>query len=221
MQTSLFTSNSNNTGGTSSPTTAADGSISDLFTKLLVAQIKNQNPLDPADPSQFVNQLTQLSQMESLQQLATLAGNNTSMLQGMQMLSLGSQVGAEVTVQTDSVALAGAPVQGSFALANATADAAVVLTGSDGVKHRLALGARSAGDVGFTIDPAALGLTPGTYSIAVASANNETPAVGITGELSSVKLSSSGGAVLAVANVGQVQSSAITQFNGRQTTTAN
>jgi flagellar hook assembly protein FlgD len=27
----------------------------DMFTKLLVAQIQNQDPLSPTDPSQFVN----------------------------------------------------------------------------------------------------------------------------------------------------------------------
>ncbi|RZI59199.1 MAG: hypothetical protein EOP37_12495, partial [Rubrivivax sp.] len=42
---------------------------SSLFTTLLVAQIKNQDPLSPQDPSQFVSQLTQLSQVESMQKL--------------------------------------------------------------------------------------------------------------------------------------------------------
>ena len=32
----------------------ANGEISNLFTTLLVAQIKNQNPLEPTDPAEFV-----------------------------------------------------------------------------------------------------------------------------------------------------------------------
>ena len=46
-----------------------NGDMTQLFTRLLIAQIKNQNPLEPTDPSQFVSQLTQLSQVESMQQL--------------------------------------------------------------------------------------------------------------------------------------------------------
>jgi flagellar basal-body rod modification protein FlgD len=36
----------------------------DAFLQLLVAQIKNQNPLDPADGVQFLSQLAQFSQLE-------------------------------------------------------------------------------------------------------------------------------------------------------------
>jgi flagellar basal-body rod modification protein FlgD len=34
------------------------------FLQLLVAQIKNQNPLNPTDSTQFVSQLAQFSQLE-------------------------------------------------------------------------------------------------------------------------------------------------------------
>jgi flagellar basal-body rod modification protein FlgD len=36
------------------------------FLQLLVAQIKNQNPLNPTDGTQFVTQLAQFSQLEQL-----------------------------------------------------------------------------------------------------------------------------------------------------------
>lgn len=36
----------------------------DMFLRLLVAQIQNQDPLSPMDPSQFVSQLAQFSEME-------------------------------------------------------------------------------------------------------------------------------------------------------------
>ena len=37
-----------------------------MFLKLLVAQIQNQNPLNPEDPTQFLGQLTQYSMLEQL-----------------------------------------------------------------------------------------------------------------------------------------------------------
>lgn len=38
----------------------------ELFLNLLVAQMKNQDPLNPQDATQFVQQLTQFSQLEQL-----------------------------------------------------------------------------------------------------------------------------------------------------------
>lgn len=223
MQTNLFASGQSQNSGTS-PSTAIGGiadSPADLFTKLLVAQIKNQNPLEPTDPSQFVNQLTQLSQMESLQQLASQTSANASMLQSMQVLALGAQVGSQMTVMSDHVALAGEPVQAGFALQSGSSQVAVVLAGPDGSERRIELGTRAAGEVHFTIDPKALGLAPGSYALRLDAANRETPPFEISGALSSVKLSSAGSVVLNVANVGEVVPAAITQFNGRQSTSAN
>ncbi len=42
-----------------------------MFLKLLVAQIKNQDPLNPADGVQFLTQLAQFTQLEQTQSLAT------------------------------------------------------------------------------------------------------------------------------------------------------
>ncbi|MBI5283293.1 MAG: hypothetical protein HY858_16530 [Candidatus Solibacter usitatus] len=36
----------------------------EVFMKLLVAQLKNQNPLNPADGIEFITQLTQFTQLE-------------------------------------------------------------------------------------------------------------------------------------------------------------
>jgi flagellar basal-body rod modification protein FlgD len=41
----------------------------DTFLKLLVAQIRNQDPLNPADGLQFVTQLAQFSELEQLMQM--------------------------------------------------------------------------------------------------------------------------------------------------------
>jgi flagellar hook assembly protein FlgD len=41
----------------------ADGN-KEMFLKLLVAQLQNQNPASPSDPMEFVSQLTQFSTLE-------------------------------------------------------------------------------------------------------------------------------------------------------------
>jgi flagellar basal-body rod modification protein FlgD len=38
----------------------------DMFLKLLVTQLQNQDPLNPTDSSQFLSQLTQISSLEQL-----------------------------------------------------------------------------------------------------------------------------------------------------------
>lgn len=49
----------------------------EMFLKLLVAQLQNQNPLDPSDPKEFLGQMTQFSMLEQMilmrQELAGLA----------------------------------------------------------------------------------------------------------------------------------------------------
>lgn len=65
-------------GATSAYSSAAAGAAAgssivkkDDFLKLLVAQIKNQNPLNPADGVEFLTQLAQFSQLEQLINIRT------------------------------------------------------------------------------------------------------------------------------------------------------
>ena len=73
------------TGSSSSSNSANSvGSLTSeqTFLQLLVAQIKNQDPLNPTDSIQFVGQLVQYSELEQLmginQGVQTLAGGSTS-----------------------------------------------------------------------------------------------------------------------------------------------
>ena len=45
---------------------------SDMFLKLLVAQLKNQSSLDPVDPNQFVSQLAQFNTLNEVIQIRQL-----------------------------------------------------------------------------------------------------------------------------------------------------
>jgi flagellar basal-body rod modification protein FlgD len=193
----------------------ANGDVSQMFTTLLIAQIKNQDPLQPTDPSQFVSQLTELSQLQSLQTLSTQGSTNASMLQSLQTLALGADVGSQVSASTGSVVLNGKPVQGHFNLQSSDSAVSVVLTGASGLQKVISLGSQAQGVVPFTIDPEALGLPAGTYSVSVTTASGSTPAAEIVGTITSVNVSSSQGVVLDVSNLGEISSSDITSFDGR------
>ncbi len=187
----------------------------DMFTKLLVAQIRNQDPLEPSDPSQFVNQLSQLSQTEAMQSLAKLNSTSASVLESIQTLALGAQVGSDITVQTNSVRLDGNPLKASITLQGASAANTVTLIGADGVKHDVQLGSRGAGPQQFSIDPVALGLAPGKYDIKVQTSAGALDAIEVIGRLDSVRMSAGGGVVLKVAGIGDVAPSSVTGFNGK------
>lgn len=209
------TSDASSVAGQAAAAINANGEVSKLFTTLLVAQIRNQNPLEPQDPSEFVGQMTQLSQMEALQTLARQGSAAAGMLESLQVLALGGQVGSEVMVATDRIVLSSEPLQGRFALVDGSADVELVIEGASGQQRRIAFGTRGAGEVSFTIDPKALGLTPGSYSLSIETASGEAPELEIAGTLKAVRLSPGSGLVLDVANVGKVASTAVTAFNGR------
>ena len=73
-----------NTGSTGANSTNLPSSLTSeqTFLQLLIAQIKNQDPLNPTDSIQFVGQLVQYSELEQLmginQGVQSLVGSNTS-----------------------------------------------------------------------------------------------------------------------------------------------
>lgn len=219
MQTNLFSQAPASYGAGAPPAASEASKNADMFTTLLVAQIRNQDPLAPTDPSQFVNQLAQLSQTEALQKLAGLASANAGAMQSLQVLGLGAQVGSEVMVASDSVALDAGKVGGQLTLTGASTTTTLVLTGADGISHNVALGVQAPGAVPFSIDPGALGLPAGRYTMRVETVPvQDAVPIDIAGKLSSVRIGAGGSIVLNVANVGEVGPGDITAFNGKSST---
>jgi flagellar basal-body rod modification protein FlgD len=98
MSISNIQSSTSTTSTTAAPATDTLGK--DAFMKLLVNQLKNQDPTSPADSSQYIAQLAQFSSLEQMQELndnivglAVLQQNNALMSQLTQSSSLiGQQV---------------------------------------------------------------------------------------------------------------------------------
>ncbi len=187
----------------------------DMFTKLLVAQIRNQDPLAPSDPATFVNQLSQLSQTEALENMTQTTAASATMLQSLQVLAMGGQVGSQVSVETSRVELGDTPLTGSVRLEGASTLTHVILTDVAGKQTRIELPSHGAGGQAFTLDPAKLGLPAGKYSIAAEASDGTKPAIEINGRLNSVRLDSTGGILMQVAGVGEVEPGWITGFNGK------
>ena len=75
------------------------------FLKIMLAELTNQDPLEPLDNSEFLNQLTQIQTLEA----------TTRLTDGIQSLILGQQVttaGVLIGRAVIGVDAAGAPVEG-------------------------------------------------------------------------------------------------------------
>lgn len=188
--------------------------LGQMFTKLLVAQVQYQNPLEPTDSSTFISQLTQLSQTESLQGLTSQMKAQSSILDSLQTMQLGGQVGSTVVIATDRLQLGEGAQQATVNL-DAGADLTVALTDAAGKTTTVALGQQQPGDANFSIDPQALGLPAGRYQIAVRDADGKGYPVEVAGRLDSVRLTTAGAVVLQVQGLGEVSPAQISRFLGQ------
>jgi len=122
----LFSSTAT-TGSTS--TTKDDKSIlgKEDFLSLLVAQMKNQDPLNPDDPTQFTAQLAQFSQLEQLFNLnGSMEGLVSSYENANKLTALGT-IGKEVSFQSDTIAFDGQPVTLGYKLDEKAAEVSISL----------------------------------------------------------------------------------------------
>lgn len=91
------------TGNTATSTTDRLASDKFTFLKLLVAQLENQDPLDPSDDTEFVAQLAQFTSLEQLQEInAGVTTLNDTMHQG-QLMSATSFIGKAVVVSGSQI----------------------------------------------------------------------------------------------------------------------
>jgi flagellar basal-body rod modification protein FlgD len=86
------------TSTATSSVSRADQMDQDTFLKLLVAQMKYQDPSNPADPTQFMSQTAQFTQVQKLDEIAT---QNASLLSLQRTMSAGVLVGHTVSYTDD------------------------------------------------------------------------------------------------------------------------
>jgi flagellar basal-body rod modification protein FlgD len=134
----------------SSAVTQNDADSADRFLKLLVAQMQNQDPLNPMDNAQVTSQMAQINTVNGIDKLnRTVQGLNTQFVQ-MQALQGAALVGREVTVEGDRLAITDAVGEGAFELAGAADNVKIEILGPAGQPiDTLNLGARSSGRQDF------------------------------------------------------------------------
>jgi flagellar basal-body rod modification protein FlgD len=122
----------------------------DAFLKLLVAQLKNQDPLNPQENSEFVAQLAQFSSLEQTVGINDRLDQLSLQNQGLQNSQVVDLVGKTATVKGDIVTLKGGGtiVPINFKLDGAAAQSIVTIRDGSGRDVRtIEVGPRPAGTV--------------------------------------------------------------------------
>ncbi|GIU51173.1 MULTISPECIES: flagellar hook capping FlgD N-terminal domain-containing protein [Shewanella] len=141
-------------------------SIRNEFLTLMIAQIQNQDPTNPIDGTEYVTQLAQFSQVESLEHMRANQATSMVMMENLAIVQSAQLVGKTAMVPASELELDTDPVEGKVYLGNAVEELSIDILDEHGdVVHTLELGSQEPGDVAFTIDPEALDLPPGEYSI--------------------------------------------------------
>lgn len=161
----------------------------DDFLKLLVAQLKNQDPINPLDNSQFINQSAAFSSLEALQNiqksLDNLAASNSNSLAGAAGL-----LGRQVTATAGRFSFSGGAVTLPYTITTPVASAALEVTDASGtVVSRQTLGPLAPGQYTAVFTPPAGGVLPAgdyRYRIVSMDGGSATPLRAVSGTVTGI-----------------------------------
>ena len=152
-------SSSASTTTTAASTAQAAKDAADRFLTLLVAQLQNQDPLNPMDNAQVTTQLAQISTVSGINQLNSTVSALGASMQATQSLQAAALIGHDVVVGGNDLDLSTdktsgiTDAQGGVALSG-DADAVKVTVSDEAgnVVRTIDLGAQKAGDQYFHWD---------------------------------------------------------------------
>lgn len=208
----LFASLNASSGSATNASTAA--STQDRFLKLLVTQMKNQDPLNPMDNAQVTSQMAQLSTVTGIDKLnATLQALSDSMVPN-QSLQAATMIGHGVLVPGKGIDLSSGNGYGGVDLVQSVDKVDIAIYDQAGALVRnMQLGAQPAGLVNWQWDgrnDAGASMAAGSYTFAVnaTQAGNAVDAMALQfGMVSSVTQGKQGVAL----RVGQLDGIALSQ----------
>ncbi|TAM09055.1 MAG: flagellar biosynthesis protein FlgD [Nevskiaceae bacterium] len=182
------------------------------FMNLLLAQVKNQDPMNPMDSTAFLGQLAQLSTVSGIQQLNDGFSSLSASLTSNQALQAANLVGHQAQTTSPSLQWDGTtPVTAQAVLPIASGNVQVAVMDAAGqFVTGIALGSQPAGNASFTWDGTNADgnkVAPGTYTlVATATDNNTTTALQTltNATITGVGLGGVNGLTLDLAGVGTV-----------------
>jgi len=144
----------------------------DMFMRLMLAQMKNQNPLNPQDGTQFLSQLAQFSQLEGIGKINSSIQDMSTMFKSTQTLQATTLVGREVQIDGGTSFFDGSnPNTGVIKAGQAATDCIFKVRDSSGAMvYNATLGDIGANEAGFGwagTDSNGNPVPPGNYTFTV------------------------------------------------------
>jgi flagellar basal-body rod modification protein FlgD len=140
-------------GAKTAGSVSSTAELSDRFLKLLVTQLKNQDPMNPMENAELTTQLAQMSTVEGVNKLNTTLDGLVSQFKSSQVLQGAALVGRQVLAEGNVLTLGSAGAAGGIGLATSADGVKVkVLDGAGALVQTLDLGAQDAGLVRFVWD---------------------------------------------------------------------
>jgi flagellar basal-body rod modification protein FlgD len=168
-------------GATSGQVARKDGTAAnaDRFLTMLVAQMKNQDPLNPLDNAQVTSQMAQLSTVEGINKLDASLQALSIGFNSAQALQAASLVGRQVMTEGSTLALSQGIARGGYQLdAGAEGLTLTIKSASGTVVHTAELGSQDAGLHVFEWDgktDSGADAAPGLYAFEIAARDGKSP----------------------------------------------
>ena len=125
----------------------------DRFMKLLVAQLNNQDPMNPMDNAQLTSQTAQISTVSGIEQLNNSVLAMAKQFSSMQMLQSAAIIGRDVLTSGNSLAVSDGKANGVVELASAADKVSVQILSPGGqLLDTLDLGGMAVGRQQFSWD---------------------------------------------------------------------
>ncbi|MGM9490604.1 flagellar hook assembly protein FlgD [Ideonella sp. YS5] len=105
---------------------------SDRFMKLLVAQMQNQDPLNPMDNAQVTTQMAQISTVSGLEKLNTTVNGLNGQFVQLQAMQSAALIGRDVAVEGNSLRVTDGTGDGGFELSSAAQNVKVEIQNAAG-----------------------------------------------------------------------------------------
>lgn len=159
-------------------TTKSDELGQDEFLKLMLAQVKHQDPMEPMDNGEFISELAEFSTVTGIDEMNASLAALTEAYGSAQTLSSAQLVGREVLVETDRIELQdGESAGGRFELEHASGAVTAIISDAGGQQVReLPLGSLGPGRHDFDWnghDNRGTPLPAGLYTVAIQAASGE------------------------------------------------
>ena len=147
-------------GGSSNANGATAADTQDRFLKLLVAQLNNQDPMNPMDNAQMTTQIAQINTVTGIEKLNTTITGMAVQVAAMQAMQSTSMVGRDVLVEGNKAQVTDGVGRGGFELTSKTSATVVEVFNAAGKSvGKIDMVALSPGRQSFQFDASGIAAT--------------------------------------------------------------